>query len=90
MTTDIVTPHSGSRFLTGDWRASVVTLVVVARHVCIVTETYPPEINEEAPHALAVECKARALRGDDELGFSRIDGLRDAGLRSSRCRNPAA
>ena len=45
MTTDIVTPHSGSRFLTGDWRASVVTLVVVARHVCIVTETYPPEIN---------------------------------------------
>ena len=45
MSTDIVTPHSGSRFLTGDWRASVVTLVVVARHVCIVTETYPPEIN---------------------------------------------
>jgi hypothetical protein len=31
--------------LTEDLRTSAATIVVVARHVCIVTETYPPEIN---------------------------------------------
>src|SRR5258705_1427889 len=42
---DTVTPQSGSRFLTGVLRASAATMVVVASHVCIVTETYAPEIN---------------------------------------------
>src|SRR4030095_10905868 len=42
---DTVAPQSGSRFLTGVLRASAATMVVVASHVCIVTETYVPEIN---------------------------------------------
>src|SRR5580765_4018986 len=42
---DTVAPQSGSRFLTGVLRASAATMVVVASRVCIVTETYAPEIN---------------------------------------------
>ncbi len=42
---DTVPPQYGSRFLTGVLRVPAATMVVVASHVCIVTETYAPEIN---------------------------------------------
>ena len=45
MTNDTLMPQSGSRFLTRVLRVPTPTMVVMASHVCIVTETYAPEIN---------------------------------------------
>src|SRR5262249_48545164 len=44
-TNDTLTPHSRSRVLTRVLRTPTATIVVVASHVSIVTETYAPEIN---------------------------------------------
>ena len=42
MTNDTLMPQSGSRFLTRVLRVPTATMVVMASHVCIVTETYAP------------------------------------------------